>query len=179
MTLRNFAIINHPVRMRIFQTLNHTEMSINQLAQHLADVPKPSLYRHIRLMLDAGIVQVTRVRYVHGIEERFYMAVSGLIDPASLDTPEGLQQFADHVRLYGSGVAQALAEYALEAGKPAVNNIAARDHFFYATEEEFLEARETIYAILRSLEANSPGEGRVKRRMFVMSHPLLTEPTET
>jgi hypothetical protein len=31
-------------------------------------------------MLDAGILQIARVRYVNGIEECFYSAVEGLID---------------------------------------------------------------------------------------------------
>ncbi len=177
MPLKNFAIVNHPIRMRIFQALNGVELSINQLAQRLPGVPKPSLYRHIRQMLDAGVIEIARVRHVNGIEERFYVAAAGLIDPTDLDTPEGLRQFADHVQLYGSGTAQDLARYVLEQGKSDLENIAARDHVFYATEQEFVQAREAIYAILRGLESNAPAEGRVKRRMFVIAHPLI-EPQE-
>ncbi|MCS7249210.1 MAG: helix-turn-helix domain-containing protein [Anaerolineales bacterium] len=176
MNLKNFAVINHPVRMRIFQALNETELSINQLAQRLSDVPRPSIYRHIHQMLDAGVIRVARTRLVNGIEERFYIAERGLIDPADLERPGGLQEFVDHVRLYGCGVAQELGRYVLERGEPDLNNIAARDHVFYATEEEFVRAREAIYKILQALEAQPPAEGRRKRRMFIMGHPLWEPP---
>lgn len=172
MKFKNFAIVNHPVRMRIFQALNEVELSINQLAQRLPDVPRPTIYRHIHQMLDAGVIEVARTRLVNGIEERFYIAARGLIDPADIEKPGGLQDFVDHVRLYGCGVAQELGRYVLEHGRPDLNNIAARDHVFYATEEEFLQAREAIYTILKALEAQPPAEGRTKRRMFIMGHPL-------
>ncbi|BCX03212.1 MAG: transcriptional regulator [Candidatus Roseilinea sp.] len=172
MLLKNFEVINHPVRMRIFQSLHGVRLSINQLAQVLPDVPKPSLYRHIHRMLDAGVVQVADTRMVNGIEERFFTSAQGLIDPDEINTPEGLEKFADHVSLYGTLVAQDLAQYVLSKGEPDLNNIAARDYVFYATEEEFLQVREAIFEQLARLERNPPTPGRVQRRMWVITHPL-------
>lgn len=171
MPLKNFAIVNHPVRMRIFQLLHTEELSTNQLVKRLPEVPKPSLYRHIHQMVEAGVIQVTRTRQVNGIEERFYSAVSELIDPADLDRPGGLEQFADHVQLYGSGVVQELVRYILSSKPPYDSNIAARDHAFYATEQEFIQAREAIYSLLKELEATPPAPKRRKYRLFIMAHP--------
>lgn len=78
MPLKNFSVINHPVRMRIFQALHAEELTINQPAKRLADVPKPSLYRHINQMVEAGVIEVRRTRLVNGIEERFFAAVNEL-----------------------------------------------------------------------------------------------------
>ena len=172
MKLTNFAVINHPARMRIFQALNGVELSTNQLAQYLSDIPKPSIYRHLQLLLEAGVIGVARVRHVNGIEERFYTAVKGRIDPDALYKPGGLEQFADHVRLYGSAVAQDLARYTLERGEPDLNNIVARDYVFYATEEEFVQVRQAIYDLLDAWEKHPPSAGSVKRRIFLMGHPL-------
>lgn len=172
MLLRNFDVVNHPVRMRIFQALHGTQLSINQLAQLLPDVPKPSLYRHINRMLDAGVVEVASTRLVNGIEERFFTSAQGLIDPDEINTPDGLEKFADHVSLYGSLVAQDLAQYLLSKGEPDLDNIAARDYVFYATEEEALQLRETIFDLLARMEQNPPAPGRIQRRMWVITHPL-------
>lgn len=172
MPLKNFAVVNHPVRMRIFQALHAEELSINQLAKLLPDVPKPSLYRHIHQMVEAGVIEVTRTRQVNGIEERFYSAVSDLIDPTDIDRPGGLEEFADHVQLYGSGVVQELTRYILSSQPPHEQNIAARDHIFYATEQEFVQVREAIYQMLKELEAIPPTLGRRKYRLFIMAHPL-------
>lgn len=172
MLLRNFDVVNHPVRMRIFQALHGTRLSINQLAQLLPNVPKPSLYRHINRMLEAGVVEIADTRMVHGIEERFFTAAQGLIDPDEINTPEGLAKFADHVSLYGTFVAQDLAQYLLRKGDPDLDNVSAREYVFYATQEEFLQVRETIFDLLARLEQNSPAPGRVQRRMWIIAHPL-------
>lgn len=175
MPLKNFAIVNHPARMRIFQALHAEELSINQLARRLPDIPRPSLYRHIHQMVEAGVIQVTRTRLVNGIEERFYTAVSELIDPADIDRPGGLEEFADHVQLYGNGVVQELTRYIVSSQPPHDRNIAARDHAFYATEQEFVQAREAIYQLLKDLEAIPPAPGRRKYRLFIMAHPVSAE----
>ncbi|MCS6843401.1 MAG: helix-turn-helix domain-containing protein [Caldilineales bacterium] len=172
MLLRNFDVVNHPVRMRIYQALHGTRLSINQLAQLLPDVPKPSLYRHINRMLEAGVVEIADTRMVHGIEERIFTSTQGLIDPEAINTPEGLEKFADHVSLYGTFVAQDLAQYLLSKGDPDLDNVAAREYVFYATQEEFLQVREAIFELLARLEENPPAPGRIQRRMWLITHPL-------
>jgi DNA-binding transcriptional ArsR family regulator len=183
MPLKNFAVINHPARMRIFQALNGVALSINQLAQVLPDIPKPSLYRHVHKMLEAGVLQIARIRHVQGIEERFYIAADGLIEPEEVHKPGGLEQFADHVLIYGSSVAQDLARYIMDRSEPDLNNILARDYTFYASEQEFMQVRQAIYDLLGALKGTPPAEGRAKRRIFLMGHPLqsalMTEDLDT
>lgn len=178
MILHKFDIINHPVRMRIFQTLYSGPYSINQLSRLLPDVPRPSLYRHIHKMLDAGIIQVAATRHVNGIEERFFATIDGRIDPDIVKQPDGIQKLADHISIYGAIVAQNLARYLIEYGQPDLESIAARDHTFWATDEEFHHLRETIYQLLHQFEQNPPAAGRTLRRLFVMGHPLLAKQTE-
>ncbi|MGQ9814956.1 MAG: hypothetical protein ACUVR3_07385 [Candidatus Roseilinea sp.] len=96
------------------------------------------------------------------------IALEGLIDPAELDKPQGIEKFATHVSLYGSAAAQALAEYVLKRGSVNLSSIAARDHIFYATEEEFVRLREAIFALLREMEQQPPAPGHSQRRMFVL-----------
>jgi DNA-binding transcriptional ArsR family regulator len=169
---RDFEVVNHPARMRIFQVLLAEQLSIHQIAERLPDVPLPSLYRHVKKLHDAGLVVVAATRSINGIEERFYTAVQGLIDPDALDKPESMDAFAEHVSVYGMVVAQAAAQHIAQRGAPDLNNLAVRDHFFYATEEEFLRLREAIYALLEAAAEQPPAPGRVKRRWFVVAHPL-------
>lgn len=178
MILHKFDVINHPVRMRIFQTLYSGPYSINQLSRLLPDVPRPSLYRHIHKMLDAGVITVAGTRHVNGIEERFFTAIDGRIDPDIAKQTDGIQKLADHISIYGAIVAQDLARYLIEYGPPDLESIAARDHTFWATDEEFQHLRETIYQLLHQLEQNPPAAGRTLRRLFIMGHPLLAQQTE-
>ncbi len=173
MGLKNFEAINHPARMRIFQLLSHQSLSTHQLAQQLG-LPLPSIYRHVKKLYEAGLLVVTATCQVNGIEERFYASVEGLIDPAELEKPGGLENFAKHVTVYGTVAAQATAQYVLQRGAPDLANLAVRDHIFFATEEEFIRLREAIYALLQTAEQQAPAPGRIKRRWFVMAHPLTT-----
>jgi DNA-binding transcriptional ArsR family regulator len=172
MYLRNFEVVNHPVRMRLFQAFLDEQLSIHQLAERLPDVPLPSLYRHVKKLHEAGLLVVAATRSINGIEERFYTAVQGLIDPDALDKPESVDAFAEHISVYGLVVAQAAAQYVAQCSTPELNNLAVRDYFFYATEEEFLRLREAIYALLEAAAEQPSAPGRVKRRWFVVAHPL-------
>ena len=75
-------------------------------------------------------------------------------------------------------VAQAAAQYVVQRGTPDLNNLAVRDHFFYATEEEFLRLREAIYALLEAAAEQPPAPDRIKRRWFVVAHPLTRNPKQ-
>ncbi len=110
-------------------------------------------------MLDAGVIRVTRRRLVNGIDERFYIANEGLIYPADVYQSGSLDHFADRVRLYGTSVAQELADYVLSHGEPDLNNIAAHGRVFCATEREFERVRETIYELLQTMEGLPSVEG--------------------
>ncbi|MCX7861052.1 MAG: helix-turn-helix domain-containing protein [Chloroflexus sp.] len=179
MILHKFDVINHPVRMRIFQTLYGGPYSINQLSRLLPDVPRPSLYRHIHKMLDAGIIRVAATRHINGIEERFFTPVFGQIKLAEIRDEEGKRKMAEHVSMYGWVVAQDLARYLLERDNPSFDDILAHDFTFYATDEEFHHIRNTIYQLLQEAEQQPRTDGRTLRRVFVLGYPLATLPHET
>lgn len=82
------------------------------------------------------------------------------------------------MQLYGTGLVQDLTRSILSSGAPHEKNIAARDHIFSATEEEFVRVRETIHALLKPLEAEPPAPGRRTYRLFLMGHPLGAEEPE-
>lgn len=179
MPLKNFELLNHPIRMRIFQSLYHVEMSVQQLTEYLKEVPQSSVYRHVRLLSEAGLLKITSTRQVNGIEERFYMSVKDFIDPREIEKPFGKQNFADFVSLYATIAAQDLGQYISSHEATDIKNIASRDHFFYATEEEFIAIREKIYQILREAEEKrSQPDGKLWR-FFVIAHPVDSEASQS
>ncbi len=179
MPLKNFELLNHPIRMRIFQSLYHREMSVQQLTEYLQEVPQSSVYRHVRMLNEAGLLKITSTRQVNGIEERFYMAVNDFIDRREIEKPYGRQNFADFVSLYGTVAAQDLGHYISSHEANDIKNIASRDHFFYATEEEFIAIREKIYQILKEAEEKrSQSDGKLWR-FFVIAHPIDSEASQS
>jgi hypothetical protein len=74
--------------------------------------------------------------------------------------------------MYGSTALPPRKTWPVKRGEPDLNNILARDYTFYATEQEFMQARQALYNLLETLQATPPAEGRTKRRIFLMGHPL-------
>lgn len=63
--------IGHPLRTTILGLLHERAASITELAAVLGR-PKSTIAHHVKVLTDAGLVQVVRTRRVRAIQERFY-----------------------------------------------------------------------------------------------------------
>jgi hypothetical protein len=124
-------------------------------------VSKATLYRHVELLADGGILDVAEERRVRGAVERHYRldAERARIDPetAATLTPD------DHRRGFGIALAALLAEFNAyldqDDANPAADPVGYRQHAIWLDHTE-LEAlvTELRAAILPRL-ANSPTPG--------------------
>ena len=63
--------IGHPLRTTILGLLHERAATVNELAVAL-ERPKSTIAHHVKVLAEAGLVQVVRTRRVRAIEERFY-----------------------------------------------------------------------------------------------------------
>ena len=63
--------IGHPLRTTILGLLHERAATVSELAVAVAR-PKSTVAHHVKVLADAGLVQVVRTRRVRAIEERFY-----------------------------------------------------------------------------------------------------------
>ena len=63
--------IGHPLRTTILGLLHERAATVSELAVAL-ERPKSTVAHHVKVLADAGLVQVVRTRRVRAIEERFY-----------------------------------------------------------------------------------------------------------
>lgn len=64
-------ILLNPTRLRIVQELaKSSSLNTLELCERIDDVPRTSMYRHIRVLLETGIVSVISERRVRGSVER-------------------------------------------------------------------------------------------------------------
>src|SRR5438132_1142815 len=91
-------LILHPQRIRILQALIGRNLTTQEIADRLADLPKSSIYRHLKTLLDGGLVTVTATRPVKGVEEKVYQLTRridlGPEDMADLTADDHLRYFA-------------------------------------------------------------------------------------
>lgn len=63
--------LSHPVRTTVLGLLHERAATVNELAVALGR-PKSTVAHHVKVLTEAGLLQVVRTRRVRAIEERFY-----------------------------------------------------------------------------------------------------------
>jgi len=63
--------LSHPLRTTILGLLHERAATVNELAVALGR-PKSTVAHHVKVLTDAGLLQIVRTRRVRAIEERFY-----------------------------------------------------------------------------------------------------------
>lgn len=166
------------MRLRILQTLTAEELSTQQIAERLPDVPTSTIYRHLKLLLEGSVVEVAETRLVHGIQEKvFRLAETPRLDQeamADLDADAHLGYFTTYLLT----VLQDFADYLATAEeRGGVIDMAAdytgyTEALFYASGEELDRLNQTLNEALRPLLANRPGGGRRKHKLAIIAHPV-------
>jgi DNA-binding transcriptional ArsR family regulator len=174
MELKKSDQILHPVRLQILLALGRNALTTQEIADRLPDVPKSSIYRHLKVLLDGGIIQVAATHPVKGIEEKVYTmpapAHVGPDDLASVSADEHLRYFTTYV----TALLQQFAAYL--ASTPAPDLLADRvgysETHLYATDEEMDTFLRRLGELAAPLLQNPPGAGRRPRKLAIIMHPL-------
>ncbi|PKM89212.1 MAG: hypothetical protein CVU87_05715 [Firmicutes bacterium HGW-Firmicutes-12] len=75
-----YDIMLNPVRMRIIQTLAvRQNMTATEICEKISDVPRTTLYRHIKILLDNDILSVISEQKIRGSLERTLAINTGQI----------------------------------------------------------------------------------------------------
>jgi DNA-binding transcriptional ArsR family regulator len=172
-------LLLHPVRLRIVKAfLGDRALTTTQLAAELGDVPAGSLYRHIALLTEAGVLQVVAERRVRGAVERTYTLrlYAAQIQPgevAAMTTDEHAQAFMAYV----AGLLADFDRY-LEAGvpDPLRDGAAYRVAAMWLTEAEFADFVRELQELAQPRLANAPGKGRRRRMLYSVLLPAPDQP---
>lgn len=70
-TPKQIHALSHPMRQRILSILYQKEMTNKQIASSLNEVPS-KVYFHVKELLDAGLIKLTKEKQNHSIIEKFY-----------------------------------------------------------------------------------------------------------
>src|SRR6266699_6612726 len=63
--------ISHPLRNTILGLLHERAATVSELAEALGR-PKSTVAHHVKVLTEAGLLQIVRTRRVRAIQERFY-----------------------------------------------------------------------------------------------------------
>jgi DNA-binding transcriptional ArsR family regulator len=74
----------HPLRAQVYAQLKEDEASPLDLSQRIG-APLPNVAYHVRVLVDAGLVEQTRVKQVRGALQHFYEATDAHVSCDALN----------------------------------------------------------------------------------------------
>jgi len=174
MTEKRAELILHPVRYRILQALVDCELTTQQISEDLAGIPTSSIYRHLKILLAAGMVEIADTNQVKGIEERVYR-LSGRPhimqeELAEYSKEEIKRYFAAYLSFLLNGFSTYVdTEDALDMGR---DHAGYTDAIIHATPEEFDELGKALNQLLAPYIQSKPGKGKQRQVISIISFPV-------
>lgn len=80
--------MGHPLRTTILSLLHERAATVSELAGAV-ERPKSTVAHHVKVLTEAGLLQVVRTRRVRAIEERFYGRTARMFYVGVERTPDG------------------------------------------------------------------------------------------
>lgn len=165
-------LLLHPVRIRVVHAFaGGRTLTTAELGEHLPDVPKTTLYRHVGILAAAGLLEVIAEQRVHGAVERTYR-----LDRARTRiSPQEAAAMTvdDHRHGFAAAMAALLADFSAYLDRPDADPTADMVGYvqvpLWLTAEEIAAMAEQVRAMLMSKMDNTPEPAR---RLYLLS-PIL------
>jgi len=175
-------LLLHPVRIRILHAFSGGRTrTTSQLCARLPDVSQATVYRHVALLAEQGVLRVVDEQPVRGAVERHYGLDREL---ATVDRDAAAQMSTDeHRRAFASAMAALLADFGSYLdhadADPDADLVAYRQIplWLSATELATLVAR--MQAALAQVIANEQAAGRRQYLLSPILFPVVESPDGT
>ncbi|WP_043262809.1 helix-turn-helix domain-containing protein [Streptomyces sp. CT34] len=168
-------LLLHPVRLRIVHAMSgERTRTTSDLCATLPDVPKTTVYRHVGLLADAGVLEVTDEQRVHGAVERHYRLRR---ERTVIDTDEAASMtLDDHRRGFTAALAGLHADFNAyldrDGADPAADSVGYTQIPLWLDRDELAELVDEIVGAIRSKRHNKPAPGRSLHLLSPILFPL-------
>lgn len=164
-------LIMNPTRMRIIQFMMlHQHGTATEIGSDLSDVSQASIYRNIKILLDAGVLEVISETPVRGTVEKTYAM------NMEFGKDVGQQEGEQLIKQALLSILASFDHYFEE--NPVVDPVKAVICLSSATllinEEEFMDIAMGYQKLIEPYLNNKPGNGRKERMMTIISSPTIT-----
>lgn len=177
--------ILHPQRMAVIRALATRPQPTRELAEALPAIPQATLYRHLSILLDAGVVAVTEERQVRGAVERTYSLTGAAVVSAEELAEANVD---DHFRYFATFLGGLLGEFGgyLDRVSPdgkvpdlASDGVGYRQHVLNLTDDELIDLLTDVREAIAARASNDPTPDRTARLIATATLPLPTSRKNT
>ncbi|MFD0632503.1 helix-turn-helix domain-containing protein [Catenulispora yoronensis] len=165
------TLLLHPVRLRILHAMTGgLTRTTGELCARLPDVPKTTVYRHVALLADAGLLDVVDEQRVHGAVERYYrLRGRPRVDPADA----AAMTIEDHRQAFTAAMAALLADFTTYLDRadadPTADSVGYTQIPLWLSPAELAEMLDEFRAGILARMENQPS---AERGLYLLS-PIL------
>jgi DNA-binding transcriptional ArsR family regulator len=168
--------ILHPQRMRIVRALAQGPRTAKELLAAMPDVSQASMYRHVALLHETGILAVVEERPLRGAVERTYgLAGEAIVSAAEL--AEATRD--DHFRYFATFAAGLMGEYGAYLDREEIDverdGVGYREHVLHLTRDELTDMLAELRAVLAARLENAPSQDRAPRLLATVTMPITRQ----
>ena len=165
-------VLLNPIRSRILQYVaTHETATAGEIAALMTDVPRTTLYRHLKILTESNVITVVDENRVRGSVERTYaLNIKTITD---INTTENALQnaFGFLMKIYGD-----FAEYFSDPNSsPGVDRIFLSNSGLLLSDKEFDDFLSQLSELLKKHINNSPDGKRKQRSISFISSPSNEE----
>lgn len=162
----------HPIRTRIVIALQDRQLNAAQIARILGDVPLTTLYRHINLLLDAGMICIAKETRIHGTVEREFKLVEAATYLDAERDKLTAEEVVGLVDALTGAVREGFGRYVQKAPMPPQPaEVSFLVKSVYLTAEEQANLRQYMMELMRSPERWKPAPDRARRLIGYFAVP--------
>jgi len=164
----------NPVRSKIFfQVQANPNITTKTLLEKLPDIAQPTLYRHIKAMLDVGVIKITGEKQIRGVVEKSYSI--GVDFNKNIEHIILRNDGTGYLQLFTQYLMGMMSEFRAYSESNDIDIVNDGSSFsttpIYATPEELQEALAKIEDIAQGLSQNEPADGRALCNLCVILIP--------
>lgn len=173
----------HPIRLRIVNAVfDGQPFTTSQLRQRLPDVPKATMYRHVGLLVECGLIEIEGEERKAGAVERTYRLhpARTVIDGAAAAAMSN----DDHRRGFAAAMASLIGEFEVYLSRhgvdPTADMVTYRQVSVWLTDAEKAALYDDLIAAIRSRLDHGPSADRRRHLLSTIMFPThVDEPLRT
>jgi DNA-binding transcriptional ArsR family regulator len=179
--METLDLLLHPVRLRIVYALSGGRVRTTaDLCASLPDVPKTTVYRHVGLLAEGGVLEVAGEQRVRGAVERHYRLRR---DAAVIDAEAGASMsLEDHRHGFAAAMAALHAEFNAYLDRPGADPsadlVGYRQGIMWLSEDEITEMADEVGAVFAARAGNQAAPGRRPRLVSLIQFPTEEPPRQ-
>ncbi|MBI9044840.1 MAG: helix-turn-helix domain-containing protein [Anaerolineaceae bacterium] len=174
-------ILLHPVRLVLMRLLADKPMTTLEIGELMPEVPNSSIYRHLRMLLKADLIEIAEIRLVNGIQEKTYQLNPKIdFNAMNRNTHYNKEEILNLFSTYAASLIQSFSEYLDKTTSDNYYDDRAgfSKYIVYASQEEIDRFGEKLKQAIEELMGNKAGPGRRMFKIALVTHPLEIFDTE-